>query len=311
MNPQSFSGDLAIGIDIGGSKTAIGVVNLRDGTVLDHQMVPTPTRDRTGAPFLVDLCQRALAIRSAVQPSVLVEKIGVGVCEVVDRLGEIGSAHRVEISKGQIRKAFGEFAEISIESDVRAAATAEARFGIARGRAHWIYVNAGTGVSSVLMNGEDCHLGAHGWVYGLGMSPANLCMPDAADGALIEDLSGGAGLVRLAREKGLHVSTVRELFSAAAPKSEDAIIVLTTGGRVIGGAIAWLVNIFDPEVVVVGGGVVSNDSPYWQSLTTAVETNTWYPRAKQVPVLRSALSTNAGLIGAALSTRIQTSTKYG
>lgn len=302
MNQQPSYTDLAIGIDIGGSKTAIGVVNLREGTVLDHQMVPTPTRDGTGASFLADLRERALAMRNADRPSIRIDKIGIGVCEVVDRLGEIGSAHRVEISKRQVRDAFGEFAEIAIESDVRAAATAEARFGVARGRTHWIYVNAGTGISSVVMNGEDCHIGAHGWVYGLGMSPANLSVPEGVDRAFVEEISGGAGLVRIARKKGLHVSTVRELFSAAASKSDEATIVLSAGGRVLGGAIAWLVNIFDPEVVVVGGGVASNDSPYWQSLTTAVEANTWYAPAKQVPVLRSALSTNAGLIGAALST---------
>jgi len=301
VNHLSTSSNLALGIDIGGSKTAIGVVDLHDGTVLRQQVVATPPRHETGVPFLVDLCQRAVAMRNGDQPNVRIEKVGIGVCEIVDRSGEIGSAHRVEISRRQVRDAFSEFREIAIGSDVRAAAIAEARFGLGRGRVHWVYVNAGTGVSSVLMNGEECYMGTHGWIASLGMSPANLYATNTEEGMLIEEIGGGSGLVLLARQKGLQVSALHELFSAAASKSQDAIQVLETGGHVMGGAIALLVNILDPEVVVVGGGVVSLDSPYWQGLRTAVEKHTWHPPAKQIPVLRSALSTKAGLIGAAFA----------
>ena len=299
MKPAALSNDLAIGIDIGGTKTAIGVVDRRDGTVLRRQIVPTPTRDRTGAGFLDELSGLAVAMRSV--DGIAIDKLGIGVCELVDRHGEVVSGHRIHISREQIANAFRKFSEVSIDSDIRAAATAEARFGRGKGLGHWIYVNAGTGISSVLMNGPECFLGTHGWVFSLGMSPANLSASVTADAALIEEISGGSGLLALARKKGLGASTVRELIGAAASNSSDAISILTEGGRVLGATIALLVNTLDPEAIVVGGGIVAADSPYWQSLIDGVKKHTWHPPAKSVPVYRSALSNDAGLVGAAIA----------
>ena len=145
------------------------------------------------------------------------------------------------------------------------------RFGHGRGLEHWIYVNAGTGISSVLMKGEQCHFGEHGWVYSLGMSPADLGAPEPAKSLLIEEISGGSGLVAAAREKGLKVASVRELIDEAGSHAAIAAHVLSRGGRVLGGAIALLVNTLDPAAVIVGGGIVGSDSPYWHALAAAVQ----------------------------------------
>jgi len=302
VKPSSSPADLAIGVDIGGSKTAIGVVDLSDGKVLHHELIATPPRDRTGPAFLEEIARTAAAMRALYgRLDGRVGRLGIGVCELVDRDGEIVSTHRIDVTRRQVCNAFRGFGEIVIDSDIRAAANAEARFGGGRARGHWIYVNAGTGISSVLMNGAECFLGAHGWVYSLGMSPVDLSLPEMTGATLIEEVSGGSGLVALARRKGMNVAAVHELMAAAIAGSEDAMSVLATGGRVLGAAIALLVNTLDPEAVVIGGGIVANDSPYWDSLVGAVKQHTWHVPAKGVSVLRSALSNNAGLIGAALA----------
>jgi glucokinase len=300
VKPASSSADVAIGVDIGGSKTAVGIVDRSNGTILQSTLIPTPPRDRTGPAFLGEIAGTAMRML-AEHPGPQVGRLGIGICELVDHDGEIVSSHRVDITRQQVRDAFRDFGDVAVDSDIRAAASAEARFGHGRGRGPWIYVNAGTGIASVLMNGPECFLGAHGWVYSLGMSPVDLSLPEMAGVTLIEEVSGGSGLVTLARRRGLDVAAVHEVMAAAAAGSEDSVSVLATGGRVLGAAIALLVNTLDPEAVVIGGGVVVDESPYWNSLVAAVRQHIWHAPAKSLPVLRSALSNNAGLIGAALA----------
>lgn len=300
MKAVSASRDIAIGVDIGGSKTAIGIVDRGSGTVLHGTLVPTPPRGRTGATFLEDIASAATRMAERFgKPCPL----GIGICELIDRDGEIASNHRIDITRQQIRDAFHDFGEVAVDSDIRAAASAEALFGHGRGRGHWIYVNAGTGIASVLMNGAECYVGAHGWVYSLGMSPVDLSLPEMAGSVLVEEVSGGSGLVALAQRRGLQVNAVHELTAAAGSGSKDAISVLAAGGRVLGSALALLVNTLDPEAIIVGGGVVVDAGPYWNNLVAAVRQHVWHQPAKGVPVLRSALSNQAGLIGAALAPR--------
>ena len=169
--PSTF----AIGIDIGGSRTKIGLVDTNQGNVSDLAIIDTPVRQQTGLGFAetLSVLTRDLQARAKTAGQV-VDKIGIGICELVERSGQIVSAHRVELNREHINSVFSDFSHIAIESDVRAAALAEARFGHGKGLSYWIYVNAGTGISSVIMHGSSCHMGTYGWAVCLGMSPANL-----------------------------------------------------------------------------------------------------------------------------------------
>jgi glucokinase len=189
-----------------------------------------------------------------------------------------------------------------IESDVHAAALAEARFGAGQDMAQWVYVNAGTGISSVLMKGEDCYSGAHGWAICLGMSPVDLTNGVAgSEPHAIEDRAGGAGLVREAREAGLALDTAADLLTAAQKGDTQAIGVRERGGHGLGNAIALLVNMLDPQRVVVGGGLANLDGPYWRALGEAARLNIWHRPAKEVQILKACLKGQAGVIGAALA----------
>lgn len=286
----------AIGIDIGGSKTAIGLIDLTKGEVLAEEILDTPALAETGSAYLAQLKDSVAKLRADVE----VSKIGIGICELVDNDGRIVSAHRVHVCEKELRQAFSDFETIVIESDVHAAALAEARFGAGRDAAQWVYVNAGTGISSVLMKGEDCYNGAHGWAICLGMSPVDLA--NGHDGTdVIEDSAGGAGLLRRARESGLAVETARDLLSAAERGEPGAVTLLHRGGHILGNAIALLVNMLDPQRVVVGGGLASLDGPYWRALGEAARLGIWHQPAKDVQIHQSSLKGRAGMIGAALA----------
>ncbi|WP_119388508.1 ROK family protein [Taklimakanibacter lacteus] len=288
----------AIGIDIGGSKTAVGLINLDTGNVLAEEVFDTPDLSETGQPYV----DRLQAIVAHMREEAEVSKIGIGLCELVDNQGRIVSAHRVDVTDAQLRDAFYDFETVVIESDVHAAALAEARFGAGRDMKQWVYVNAGTGISSVLMRGSDCYNGAHGWAICLGMSPIDLANGrDSGAPDIIEDRAGGAGLVREAREAGLAFETAADLIAAAARGETKATRVLEKGGHVLGNAIGFLVNMLDPQRVVVGGGLVSFDGPYWRAIGETARSSIWHRPAKDVPILQSLLKGRAGMIGAALA----------
>ncbi|HTN97532.1 MAG TPA: ROK family protein [Nordella sp.] len=288
----------AIGIDIGGSKTAVGLIDPHTGGVLAEEIFDTPPLAETGSAYLARMKESVAKLRNGAD----VAKIGIGLCELVDNRGRIVSAHRVGVNEAELRQAFGDFATIVIESDVHAAALAEARFGAGQDVTQWVYVNAGTGISSVLMKGEDCYNGAHGWAICLGMSPVDLA--DGREGNetdVIEDSAGGAGLLRRAREAGLSVTTARDLLSAAERGEPQAVHLLKRGGHILGNAIALLVNMLDPQRVVVGGGLASLDGPYWRALGDAARLGIWHRPAKDVQIHQSYLKGRAGMIGAALA----------
>lgn len=288
----------AIGVDIGGSKTAVGLIDLATGGVLAEEIFDTPDLAESGPAYLARMREFVAKVRGRSEAA----KIGIGICELVDNAGRIVSAHRVRLGDEELRVAFSDFETVVIESDVHAAALAEARFGAGRDMTQWIYVNAGTGIASVLMKGEDCYSGAHGWAICLGMSPVDLANGhDGKEADVIEDGAGGAGLLRQARAAGLACETVRDLLSAADRGEKEAVLLLRRGGHILGNAIALMVNMLDPQRVVVGGGLASADGPYWRALGEAARHAIWHGPAKDVQIRQSLLKVRAGMIGAALA----------
>ena len=121
MNEPNFT---ALGVDVGGTKIAAGVVAFPEGVVRARREIPTLPQ-RGGAAVLADVerlvSELAAEARAAGQP---VQGIGVGVCEIVDRSGNIASANCLDWSSDSVRQRLSKTAPTVIEADVRAAARA-------------------------------------------------------------------------------------------------------------------------------------------------------------------------------------------
>jgi glucokinase len=294
---------LSLGIDIGGSKTAIGLVDLARGTIVLRCFLETPMRAMTGLPFLrtIVAMARQLCIDTARNPATV--PVGIGICEFVDASSRIVSAYRVVLHSSDILVAFSQFNSVVVEADVRAAAVAEARLGLGKGLGSWIYVNAGTGIASVLMSEDRCYLGSRGWALGLGMCPPYLSPAAAvAKPQYLEEFCGGEGLVTMAAARHLPVANVRELIALVRSGSNEAADIVTGGGQVLGRAIAMLVNVLDPEAVIVGGGLASAELPYLEAVKSAAAAHIWHGPAKATPILRAKYADEGGLLGAAVIT---------
>ena len=75
--------------------------------------------------------------------------------------------------------------------------------------------------------------------------------------------------------------------------------ILQTGGRALGEAIAFAVNLLDPEAVILGGGVGLNDRTYRLALETSMRSHIWLEETRALPLLDAALGAHAGVVGAA------------
>jgi glucokinase len=288
---------LAIGVDVGGSKASVGVVDTADARIVERLEIATPPVEETGDAFLAAVAEAAH--RLAARPGGTLMPTGIGICELVDIGGEILSAHRVRWKTADVRRAFSLAKIVLIEADVRAAAVAEADFGAGAGLRHWIYANAGTGIATVLMDGRTPYLGAHGRGVAMGMSLADL-RPVEGPSPTVEDIAGGAGMLARARKAGLAVVRIADLIDRANADHEPERTIVAEGGHVFGRSLALLANSLDPEAIVIGGGIAAASAGYIAATSEAFIGSVWFAR-DGVPALRTArFGSESGLIGAAL-----------
>jgi glucokinase len=80
-----------------------------------------------------------------------------------------------------------------------------------------------------------------------------------------------------------------------------AIEVVQSGGAALGVGVGWLVNVLDPEAIVVGGGLGVSGGLYWSSFVASTRTHIWSDESRKLPILPAQLGADAGLIGAAAS----------
>jgi glucokinase len=186
LNPRGrASSGFAVGIDVGGTKIAAGLVDGRSGRILAREEVPTRP-ERGGEGVLLECAALARSVGGGEEP------VGIGLCELVDLDGAPVSADTVDWRDLDIQGAF-DAPCVAIESDVRAAARAEARFGGAP--SPFLYAVVGTGASLCLVVDGRPYAGARGRAIVLGAPPVERIASGAA-------LARGTGLEEAARALG-------------------------------------------------------------------------------------------------------------
>ena len=187
---------LAVGIDVGGTKIAGAVVDVSGGEILTRRTLATAA-ERGSEAVLGDAIGLARSlIEGARGRGREVLGIGCGVPELVDLDGNVRSSYNFAWTGLAVQARFAELGPAVVESDVRAAACAEAAFGAARGARHAIYVTVGSGISySLVIDGEP-YAGANGYAIHFANSPltARCDSCGAVSAPLVEELASGPGL---------------------------------------------------------------------------------------------------------------------
>jgi predicted NBD/HSP70 family sugar kinase len=149
-------------------------------------------------------------------------------------------------------------AAMTIENDVDAAAVAERDHGHGRDVSTFAFVSVGTGIGMGLVLEGKLHRGAHGAAGEIAFLPLGNGSPELGDarrrGAL-ESAASAAAVVRAARRSGARLRSARTVFAAAAAGDEHARQIVAEEAAIVARAIAAIVAVVDPELIVLGGGI--------------------------------------------------------
>ena len=298
------SGETVLSIDIGGTKTLVGIVS-RSGEVLLEATQSTRCAGgdeieralRFGCEFAASSSALALAPPLAVVagvPEYVSAQGTVDSCEVLtwnrqpaEVLAEIVSESAApgaqEQSHSRIPTAIG--------SDVRMGALGEARYGAGIGLPSFFYVSLGTGLSSAFVVDSVPWAGARGQAIALGEFAV-------APGRNLERTSSGTALAeRYAEATGEHV-TGPEIVRRAAHGDAAAVNVLRSAGEALGDALADTTELLDPHGIVVGGGLGSAETPVMEAARDRYDLRTGR-RPGAAPLLRAACGPRSALLGGA------------
>jgi glucokinase len=292
----------AIGIDVGGTKIAGGIVAADSGQRLARRVIPTLAQ-RGGAAVLDDTFELAQQLVVEAQDiGYRVLGIGLGICELVDPQGNVTSAYNFDWCHLPVRQRLATLAPTVIESDVRAGALAEARFGAGQPYKLFCYVTVGTGISSCFMQEGRPFAGARGNALVLATMPlSTTCTACGAElHPVLEEFAAGPALVaRYNQVHGTAVTSGQAVLAAVQQGDAKAIEIVRSAGAALGNSVAFLCNVLDPEAVIVGGGLGLAGGLYWESFVQATRSHIYAADTRQLPILPAALGADVGVIGAA------------
>ncbi len=305
------------GVDLGGTNTRVALVD-PDGTVVEQRIAPTPTT-LDGIVELIADGARALA---HLRPGVAA--LGVGAAGMVDRDGVIHYSPNVPAFlaapvRARLAEALG-FA-VAVDNDANVAALAELTHGAGRGCADFLLVTLGTGVGGgVVVNGKVLR-GAHGFAAEIGHFQVDPHGPRCACGEAghWEAMASGSALGAMGRAAaaqgeapsvlaaaGGDVSAVRgtHVGEAAQRGEADAVALIVEYAHQVAIGLVGLANIFDPDTVLVSGGLVELGDVLLGPLAAAFHGRVeGAPYRPAIPVVAAELGGSAGVVGAAVLAR--------
>jgi glucokinase len=287
----------AIGIDVGGTKIAAGVID-REGEILRRVERPTPTESRDE--FLGVLDGMVDELRGDG-----VDAIGFGLPSTIDqRTGRVVGSVHVPLEDFDFRDHAAErfSVPVALDNDANAAAVAEWKIGAGRGSNHMVMLTLGTGVGGGLILDGKPYRGFVGagaeighMVLEYGGEP---CSGNCTGHGHFEQVSSGRAADRKAVELLGPGATGRELVGAAREGNQKALEAVQEIGRKLGAALGSLVNIFNPEVIVIGGGFSQARDLFLEPALETMKVEALRPGRDLVRVVPALLGPDAGIVGA-------------
>jgi glucokinase len=301
--PHNSAGEIyAIGVDVGGTKIAAGIVCFPSGKILHKETIPTRPA-RGGEAVLADCISLVQRLKvQADKRGQQVEGIGVGIAELVNLKGEITSDYLIKWRGLPAKEQLSQIFPTQFESDARAPALAEALFGAGRPFTNFVFLTIGTGISYCLVLDGKPYAGAHGHAImvasGALTSECEKC--GGVQDQVLEEFAAGPSLVARYNQRMNAQLKSGEAVTAAA-KSGDVIAqeIVHSAGTALGNSVGFLINVLDPQAVVVGGGLGLADGLYWDSFVASTRKHIWSDLSRNLPILHAELGADAGLIGAA------------
>jgi glucokinase len=247
-----MTGPTAVGVDVGATK-AMATLVAPDASVLAREIVETPAADVPGVLQAMHDVAEAVLDPSAVA-------IGVGAAGMVElRTGRMRYAPNIAWRDVDLHQPLAPLGlPTFIDNDCTAATFGELVAGAGRGTGHLLYVGVGTGIGGGIVMDGRVQRGAYGFAGEIGHIVVEPDGPVCGCGnrGCWETVASGSAVTRLGHERmGIDGYSV---VDAARHRDADALGILRDVGTRLGEGIAGLVNVLDPELVIVGGGAAAS-----------------------------------------------------
>lgn len=311
-----------LGIDIGGTRLKLARVS-HDGTILDRRIKETPTSFEDFSNTLTSLVKELIAGSDG--PIA----VGVGCKGVVDTysstvLRQPGTFRFLEGLNFPrlLNPLFKRPVPVHADNDARVALAGEVVWGAAKGKRNVVMLTLGTGVGGALLvdgrivrgenggagllghitvdpNGRFCDCGNRG------------CLETVFSARAIEAEALNAvyrGTESLLTERfkdDINKLTCHAVFQAAAEGDKVALLIRDEATKTLAAAIAGLLHVFDPEVVILGGQIVEAGDSLLEPIRSDVSWRTKRFLGRVVPIVPSAVQDSSGVVGAAALTQIE------
>ena len=304
-----------IGVDMGGTKLLAGAV---DGGLGVHHRVQRPLRGLDQPELLATVESAVAEVRD--HAGAEIAAVGFGIPSLIDRrTGVSVVAVNLPLDHVPFADVMQERLDVPVfvDNDGNMAALAEHRAGAAVGASEVVAMTVGTGIGGGLILGGELYRGWVGSGAELGHMVIEMdgpsCQGNCPNRGCIEALASGTALAREARRMaheqpasglGRALRDGRELAGPLVTElahdgDETAIEVLRLIGSRLGVAIASYVNIFNPQVVVIGGGVIGAGELLLGPARAQVAERALPPSRDEVQVLAARFGVEAGMVGAA------------
>lgn len=301
----------ALAVDLGGTKCSAAVVNqtgriMSQRTVtVDHSSMLAPVRQ---------ILKLAHDLAGSNKPKRVFSRAAVAVPGLVRPNGSVWAPNLPGWKNmplaSRLKRVLG--IPVTVESDRNAAVLGECWRGAARGKTDVIVLMIGTGIGAGILSGGRIIRGAHelsgcaGWLTVLREQGTK-----SARNGQLESLAAGPAIARAAQralregkrtclaEMDPSKITAHEVADAARHKDQLAVDIFHEYGKLLGFGIANIVSLFDPQLVVLGGGMASVADLYLKALKVAMLERAQPLAAQQVKVVVSKLGEKAILLGCA------------
>ena len=311
----------AIGVDVGGTKIAAAVVT-PEGEVLNEVRYPSSgPKER----LLSSMARSVNEVRDGFEVGGVCLAVPGTVSTVENKIIDAPNLHAIEgiPLKDELEERTG--LTTTVENDANAAAWGEFRFGAGSEVSHLIFITLGTGVGGGVISHGVLLRGAQGAGGEMGHITIQATGPRCGCGnhGCLEALASGTAIARRAREVASEEpdSALGQLAVERAVLGEDvaglarqgdeaAISVLRETGVWLGIGLAGFVNIFNPEVIAVGGGAARAGDLILDAARHEVRLRAMSPGRDLVEIKEATLGADSGVLGAAALARNSSSGEY-
>jgi glucokinase len=304
----------AVGVDVGGTHIGVGVVE-RSGRIVRDARTLTPKNGPFGV--LDSVIALVAEATDSTRPSEIAG-IGVGLPAQIDSQRQtVEYCANLPLEGVDVRAlvAAGTQHTVTLANDCHCAGIGEARFGAAKGVRDFVTITLGTGVGGALFLGGEPYRGSRGLGGEIGHVVVRLDGPPCSCGGLghIESYLGspaiaarGKGAARASRGEAIRslaggdADAVRAEHVVAAALAGDDIArdILMELGDILGHALVGVVNLLNPRLIVVGGGIGETATLLVARAAEVIQTEALAGR-RDVEIVHALLGNDAGILGAA------------